>query len=119
MALEEDEEVIAYLSADLQGNLDQAWVWQDDQEGKETPSLPSAPLTQVDGEREAEWENWERVVEELKKLLEEQKPRPGLQQTPSHSSTNSSFLAPKVETVATPTQQQLSPSNRMSIADLI
>ena len=116
MPLEEDEELIAYLSADLQGNLDQAWVWQDERDGKETPAQDgTAPL--VDGEDEAEWNSWDRMVEELKRLLEEQKPRAGVQQAASQGS-NGSYLAPKVETAASPTQQ-LSPSNRMSIADLI
>ena len=120
LPLEEDEELIAYLSADLQGNLDQAWIWQDDGDARAASKSAGVDI-QVDGEDEAEWNNWDSVMEELKGLREERKPRPGLQQQVSQSSsegTGPKHLAPRIDTAVSPVQQ-LSPSNRMNIADLI
>ena len=118
--LEEDEELMAYLSADLQGNPEQAWIWQDESYGRLGSSGVEVEI-QVNGDNEAEWDNWDSVIGELKRLEEAQRSRPALQQQASHSSTEgtgSQHLAPKIDTAVSPVQQ-LSPSNRMSIADLI
>ena len=119
--LEEDEGLMAYLSADLQGNPEQAWIWQDESYGRSASNSTEVDI-QVNGDDdETEWNNWAVVIEELERLEEARKSRPALQQQASHSSTEgtgSQHLAPKLDTAVSPVQQ-LSPSNRMSIADLI
>ena len=115
--LEEDEELIAYLSADMQGNLDQAWVWQDDDD--ESLDGTSATLIKLptDMHDQTEWDSWEKIIGELRRLLEEQKPQLDSQKPKPNGSTGSQ-TGPKLEPVVSPVQQ-LSPSNRMSIADII
>lgn len=115
--LEEDEELVAYLSADLQGNLDQAWIWQGASEPAQVACESRFGNAQVDGEDEAEWNDWSKVVRELKRLLEGRKARASPQQQTSHSS-DGLHLAPRADAASSPSQQP-SPSNRMSIAGLI
>ena len=112
--LEEDEETLAYLSADLQGNVDQAWIWQEDDDLRS----PNSPLVlgkqAVNDQDVVQWKGWAALVDRLGQLLEEQR----RQKRITHKAKSSNPPPMLDPATASPRQQQI-PSNRMSIADLI
>ena len=105
-ALMEDEELMAYLSADMQGNLAQAWVWQED------PEIESSTGQLLIGNER--YDNrfqpgaWNRVLERLRVM------------TRRDSVPLRAIIPPlsRPETRSSAGQQTNTP-NRMSIADII
>lgn len=78
-ALEQDEEMLCYVSADMQGSHDYAWAWTGS-DAMFRSSLVST--TQVDGAlhepsslKESEWGGWNRVIDMLHHLQQEQQRR--------------------------------------------
>lgn len=116
-SLDEDHEALAYLSGDLQSNLDQAWIWnstakQSSQEvGREEIGSHHQQQDAQKEEDPEEWDGWARVVAKLQNFLDERR------QQLSPNATGP-LLAPKLDTSVAPVVQ-VSPSNRMSIADII
>ena len=75
--LDENHDMVAYLSGDLQNNLTSAWIWQED-ELDNSPIKPEDP--QVDSSSTSytvdgldEWNGWEDIMKTLERLLEEKR----------------------------------------------
>ena len=111
--LEQDDELLAYISGDLQSNLDQAWIWQ---RGRAQSPRGFAPDTERSMQRDSEvreWDAWPSVIAIIRRLQEEQRQRP----TSSHGVAPP--LAPRINTTVSQKRAQVSPSNRISINDII
>ncbi|KAF1954810.1 hypothetical protein CC80DRAFT_416585 [Byssothecium circinans] len=139
--LEHDEEMLAYMSADLQSSLEHSWVWA----GTDYTSSPSStstgrPLSTHQSHHPAdtmsgtlpirsnpnspenvtqEWDGWARVEYMLRQLREEQRPMmtPGSGPTyypPPHNPVKRVQLAPD-----TATSKSVSNASRISIANII
>lgn len=134
--LERDEEIIAYMSGDIQGTIDGNWVWQDSGEtglhmGDVSPNISAKPTSlqwSSTAEPEMEWEGWdwiERTVQYL--VAEKQQPRSSymgydrtddMKQYPSKS--DSSLLTPETAGSAdTSPRRSSSAQSRMTIANII
>ncbi|KAH7128285.1 fungal-specific transcription factor domain-containing protein [Dendryphion nanum] len=146
--LEHDEEMIAYVSGDLQGSVEHAWVWT----GSVTPLNPSSPhaspphgnparavdesmqetqlpLRPMPGSPEngvGEWAGWTRIERMIRHLIDEHRARlaqPSSYYPPPHNPVKRVQLAPNVP--ASPTSSTpLSPptqssTSRISIANII
>ena len=82
--LESDEEMLAYLSGDLQGSIETTWAWQAPQDEARTSPTAQSPFNkesryspQTTGSmamREGliEWSGWEGILETLGRLAQEQ-----------------------------------------------
>ncbi|XTI93826.1 hypothetical protein V2W45_1251944 [Cenococcum geophilum] len=94
--LEQDEEILAYVSGDMQGCLENSWVWTGSEiglklntpvlavgdphsrengetfEGVHLPLRPSPLLTEKESR---EWGGWERIERMIGQLMEEQRTR--------------------------------------------
>ena len=108
-----DEEMIAYVSADLQGSFEHSWIWQERKEGvqlgrplQSSDSVGNGETSEHDSAKvksEAEgsdWAAWDKVLNILEQLYQT-----GAIQDPS---IRPPMVLPPVN-----------PSNRMSIRDLI
>ena len=125
--LDTDEEMIAYVSGDLQGSFENSWIWQDsqaavhlgkplqvsgetDEKGMKIQShKPARPQTN-ELDRHG-WDHILRIMERLSRQREQQRQHLAVRDPPLRPSTILMPLAPS------PTS--MSPSNRMSIKDLI
>lgn len=117
--LEEDEEMIAYVSADLQGAFDKSWIWQESKGDTHLGTAMPDPLSNIEEpmvhqnsggpvseKADSEWNGWESVITLLDQLLRsEQRKKP----QPKHEG-----MAPRVETPVGNNN-----SNRINIRDLI
>ena len=118
-----DEEMIAYVSGDLQGSIDHSWIWQD---GEDSPGrVPQSP---TDGETskgsgvgpddEFGRAGWDAVLEKMERLRNQKPPRNRLPQpiflSTSGSSERTSLSSHPIHPPIVPP-----PSSRMSIADII
>lgn len=129
--LESDEEMMAYVSGDLQGNVGSSWVWQGaENEARISPTAHSPftaePRSSNTGsgsptirEGVIEWSGWEGILETLTRLAQEQgSPAQHLHEgfTPRVQG-NSVQLVPSDD----PEHPQLIPfkSSRMHIANII
>ena len=112
--LEQDDELLAYVSGDLQSNLDQAWIWQTGKEqsrrafGSDTSERNSYRDNEV-----GDWDAWPGVIAILRRFQDEQR----LVQTPSHAGAPPQ--APRINTTVSHQRAQVSPSNRISIKDIM
>ncbi|KAL6720451.1 hypothetical protein ACLMJK_002374 [Lecanora helva] len=119
--LDMDEEMIAYVSADLQSNFENSWVWRN---SKGDVSLNESDYgsasTTEDGRREitrtdaASWDEWEDVFGLLDHLFH-QKQREQQHRAIAESSLRPPLTLPPLA----PSPNLANPSNRMSIKDLI
>ena len=140
--LEEDDTLLAYLSADLQSNPDQAWVWQ-----ISAPPWPPDPAADVEvsprshppmlgghhlpaaihsaGDAPADlearsWDGWARVVQTLRGWRDDAVG--GVRASPTQRPPSGPRLGPSPvppPLAPPPTANSTSPSKRMSIADII
>ena len=142
---EQDEELMAYVSADLQCSAENSWVWQGSETGANLstnstieqdsadtshglrasgwPPFARADLSQTSYDRvlaeEApqNWEGWEQVELSLQYLLEHQYQRQQMQSRESHHPPN---VEPPPWLRPAQQQQAVSPGNsRMMIANII
>lgn len=125
--LDTDEEMTAYVSGDLQGSFENSWIWQESKGGVQL----GMPL-QVSGARDrsnwnhqnlptarsqtrrSDWNGWDdvlRIIETLTRKKEQQRQHFVVQE----SSLRPSMMLPPLA----PSPNSMSPSNRMSIKDLI
>jgi len=133
----EDEELLAYASGDLQSNLDQAWVWQSSFRGPATFEAINKS-TGPDAEDELErWNGWPEIVRTLERMAQEQqreqeweneqRNREMEEQLARERSRAAQVMSPAVpaniqtgyKAEERPSPKHMSSSNRMSIADLI
>lgn len=119
-----DEEMIAYVSGDLQGSIEHSWIWQGGENtwneplqspnGSKEKTSDEGPVSEIGPDRDFGRAGWERIRETLDRLAQEQQHAQGFpppltgQQPgppPSHSPGN-------------PARIPLG-SNRISIANII
>ena len=144
----DDDELLTYVSADLQSNLDQAWIWQNG--GKHSPLATDDSMRNgiLHSEDARDWNGWNGILSTLQRLSDERRHREQQQHhhhhhqqhqqqqhppsgpinlsqqqhlSPSKEGSGGPFLAPRIDTAVSPLPS-ISPgasSNRMSIADLI
>ena len=120
ISLEEDHEVLAYLSGDLQSNLDEAWIWNStakessrEVEKEEVCGGKNQQQKSPKEENPEEWDGWTRVIAKLQNWLDERRQHQQLSPTGTGP-----LLTTRLDTTV-PSVAQVSPSNRMSIADII
>jgi len=130
--LEHDEEILAYVSADAQGNTEHAWAW-----GRANASSPasrpdepmrdalplrmgSSPVSPREGP--APWDEWGRIEHLVRQLMEENRPRNANYYPAQHNPVKRVQLAPdtmKSNAVSAPSAPVQSSSSRISIANII
>jgi hypothetical protein len=129
----EDEELMAYLSADLQNNLDQAWIWTgSDLNSPRGAQLSNGVLARSPAIEPSAWNNWSGVVALVQQLADEYGPAARrFSEQPNHVMSQTSPLPPpptsssKVSSrpnTSNTSASTLSPSsvnNRINIADLM
>lgn len=117
-SLDTDEDLLAYLSADLQSNGRTAWVWGDIQDPStprkdgsyfpircSPPPPPSRHLSETERNDWGGWENIERTIKQLQQQKQRQQPRA----LPYPSSQMQAQAQ---------TQAQQQPRNRMDISHI-
>lgn len=125
--LDMDEEMMAYVSGDLQGSFESSWIWQGSKRGvhlsKPLPlsgethrnDFKSQSLSPARSQKNAsDWHGWNDVLttmERLSRRKEQERQDSGVQDTLLRPSITLPPLAPS--------PSAMSPSNRMSIKDLI
>lgn len=121
-ALETDEEMLAYVSGDLQGAPDGAWAWAGSETGSSTMqqlpmtngSPPEAATVVADAtqltERELQsWGGWEHVQRVLTQLLHDRQERDQQQQRAQRQQQQQATAAAAVASQPTPPHQQQAP----------
>jgi hypothetical protein len=130
--LERDEEMMAYVSGDMQGTSDGSWVWHGSETGSQLEAMSPMRSTPVSGghpaqhERDTEWEGWEWIEKTVQELFTEQRQRAYSQrdtpmggQSRQEVPTNSgSTLAPELAT-SDSDRRSSSAHSRMTIASII
>jgi hypothetical protein len=134
--LDKDEEMLAYVSGDLQASTDNSWVWQGSETGTalnincKTPSLvtgpdgssgsgaasSNAPIMTVLTEQESkDWGGWEQVEWSIGNLINMR--AGGAAQKSPYGSATAQVTTPKQ---TTPPRSSSTPgSSRISIANII
>ena len=126
--LDTDEEMVAYVSGDLQGSFENSWIWQEneanihlahslqisderDEKGMmKCQTLPSARPEK----KESDWNRWDHVLRTMENLARRK------EQERQHLAAKDSSLRPSMMLPPlAPSPSSMSPSNRMSIKDLI
>ena len=144
---EQDEELMAYVSADLQSSAENSWVWQGSETGSNLstnspvgqdsagtshdfcgsswPPFARADLSQTSydhvlaEEAPQNWDGWEQVERSLHDLLEQQYQRQQMQSRESRHPPNAGS-PPWLQPAQQQQQQPVSPSSsRMMIANII
>ena len=119
--LDQDPDLVAYLSGDLQHSFDSAWIWQRDEVDSPRSELEgnqkiSASLRGIYGA--VEWNGWDDIFKLLTRLSEEnrQRQRGQSQGRPSPIDRDSNFRSrlESSNTVVSP-----GGSTRISIADIM
>lgn len=136
---ERDEEIVAYMSGDMQGTADSSWIWQGSDETGQQPEDSSNVTTRSSSssqkgteilslpEQESEWQGWDWVERTVQYLLDEkrqQEPRDDKmddvqpQQQPSRP--DQSLLSPEsAESSDNSAGRSNSAHSRMTIASII
>lgn len=141
--LEYDEEMLAYISGDVQASVEHGWAWagadltstKSPRSAYGVPSLPGQDQPMRDAASQGsfaalpsvEWEGWGKVDQLIRQLMDESRPRSGQQPPPTyypppHNPVKrvqlgpSELSPPKPATLPSP-----APSNasRISIANII
>ena len=123
--LDLDEEMIAYVSGDLQGSFENSWIWQESKsdvhlskplqvsdywKGEETGQISF----EASHKQDAEWGGWDNVVSILERLLHKKR-----QEQQRRAIQEASLRPPMVLPPLAPSPNSGIPPNRMSIKDLI
>lgn len=125
--LDTDEEMIAYVSGDLQGSFGNSWIWQESKGGvhlgkplqisgeKDKTHLKSQTLSPTRPQsKESDWNGWDDILRTMERLFRKK------EQERHHLAINESSLRPPMMLPPlAPSPNSMSPSNRMSIKDLI
>lgn len=77
--LERDEEMMTYVSGDMQGTIDGSWVWQGSEAGSELNPMPSSPISSPPpsqsvwppNESKLDWEGWDWIERTIQYLHNE------------------------------------------------
>jgi hypothetical protein len=103
--LENDEEMLAYVSGDMQGNSDNAWVWAgSDPQAVVSPGMSNANIkteapapagNQLSDRELHEWPGWDHIQHVLTSLLHESQQQQQQQQQQQRAPPPPSFNAPQ------------------------
>lgn len=120
MSIENDEEMIAYVSGDMQGTIDGSWVWQGSETGSDLEAMSSMKTTPVPRAQEAEWEGWEWIEKTIHYLLSEKQQR-GYERRDVllESRQDPSMLNPHAAGPNSTERRSSSAHSRMTIASII
>lgn len=140
--LEHDEEMLAYVSGDIQGNVEHSWVWA----GTNPMMSGVSPRTSIDATRSnggdehmrdalplrvassspnqdtLEWDDWVKVENKIRQLMEENRPRTATYYPTPHNPVKRVQLAPDNRTAPNqgpPPSPAPSSTSRISIANII
>lgn len=126
-----DEELIAYVSGDMQGSSDDSWVWNGSETGSHlevlSPQLGGSPVAHPEPSHESlDWEGWDWIERTVHYLFSEQQERQR-QQHQSRPETQepikaneSTYLSPNAPTGESEIVRRNSSSHsRMTIASII
>lgn len=116
--LEQDEEMIAYASGDMQGTGDGSWVWQGSETGSHLEAVSNNHTTPAPSGRETDWEGWEWIEKTVRDLVSEKQrefERRDVKVEPKQEP--SSMLNP--DTAGSDTDRRSSSHSRMTIASII
>ncbi len=119
--IDTNEDLIAYVSGDLQGSFENSWIWKGTK-GDVYLGSPLQSQTVVGDENgkarldtnTSEWDEWDNILGLLDDLFIE-KQREQQQRVIQESSLRPPLMLPPLA----PSPNSTSPSNRMSIRDLI
>ncbi|KAJ5188029.1 Transcription factor [Penicillium cf. griseofulvum] len=119
--LDHDEEMMAYVSGDMQGTSDGSWVWHGSETGSQLEGMGNSTSTssnhRAEMEMDAEWEGWEWIEKTVQDLFTEQHQQQQQQmaygQPKLEASVSSSTLAPESAGSTS------SAHSRMTIASII
>ncbi|KAJ5578659.1 uncharacterized protein N7459_007623 [Penicillium hispanicum] len=126
--LDHDEEMLAYVSGDMQGTTDGSWVWHGSETGSHLEAMPlSVSTTPVLAEPNSEWRGWEWIEKTVQYLLDEQQKRDQerremtIKSKPDHSALLHPESAASVSASASDDADRRSSSahSRMTIASII
>lgn len=130
--LETDEEMLAYVSGDMQGLSESAWIWAGSEPNSASPistgsDVPSPAVGyQLTPHELHEWPGWEHIQRVLTQLLHEsqshqQQPQQQQQRSPHHAPPHfaaphayppmSTGAPPSLPIIQPPHQQQQNPSH--------
>lgn len=124
--LSRDEELVAYVSGDMQGSSDSSWVWLGSETGSQlevlSPPVSSSPITRPEtGNESMDWEGWEWIERTVQHLLSEQQQQQqqerSLETQPQEPVKKEIFLVP--DTATGEDIARRSSSSRMTIASII
>lgn len=118
-----DEEMIAYVSGDLQGSVEHSWVWQDgeDSQGRVTQSPTDGETNQVSGGGPDDGfgrAGWDAILEKMGRLQNQKPPRNRLPQPIFLSTPGNSERSPLSTNSTHPPSLPSAPS-RIRIADIM
>lgn len=131
VVLDQDEEMIAYVSADLQGSLQGSWIWQESKGrvhlGRPLQSASSSNANGIQQQElseataqsnNGEWAGWDKIASLIRTMAAEQRKSPDQQRAGMVSSTTSPVIQlPPL--LSTPSPSTSTPRDRMSIKDLL
>ena len=125
-----DEELVAYVSGDLQGNFGSAWIWQtgrgDVHLGKPYQSAPEQWISQAptrygnaetNGVNGSDWAGWDKIIKLIEGLATEQKHDLNAQRPLRPEVRTPAFQLPPL--AASPSPSATTPRDRLSIKDLL
>jgi hypothetical protein len=142
--LEHDEEILAYVSGDVQASVDHSWVWAGPNATTSSPPSQSSsfdtlrshvgdepmrdvlPVRTTGGspiQTEVDWNEWTRIEPMIRQLMEENRPRSSNYYPPPHNPMKRVQLAHETKLAPRPPPPPPSPapssSSRISIANII
>nr|ADI24965.1 unknown [Penicillium aethiopicum] len=123
--LDRDEEMMAYVSGDMQGTSDGSWVWHGSETGSHLEGMriptPTASSRQTETETDADWAGWEWIEKTVQDLFTEQHQ----QQQMAYAQRDVAMGQPKPETSSSTlapestSERSSSAHSRMTIASII
>ncbi|KAF2469731.1 uncharacterized protein BDR25DRAFT_314987 [Lindgomyces ingoldianus] len=145
--LEHDEEMLAYVSGDMQGRLEHSWVWAGSEFTDSSTSAHTSPQSTISPQSAGEpmqgthlplrpnagspengtreWAGWGTIERTLHQLIEEHRARlaqPSSYYPPPHNPVKRVQLAPDPPAsppITSPVPRTPSSTNRISIANII
>ncbi|EPS25503.1 hypothetical protein PDE_00436 [Penicillium oxalicum 114-2] len=119
----QDEEMMAYLSGDMQGTTDGSWVWQGSESGFDLENISGQTRPAGLSAQESQWAGWDWIERTVAHLLGESQRRDYeprdvvMDSRPDHSSN---LLAPQAAGSDTSSERRSSSAHsRMTIASII
>jgi len=122
--LDHDEEMLAYLSGDVQGNIEHSWVWKTNPTTSQHDSSRDEPMRDAPPPTspKQDWNDWARIEHLIRQLSDESRPRTSSYYPTPHNPVkrvqmaSDANLSPKTPPPPSPAP---SSSSRISIANII